>query len=85
MNTRGRKTNESYKFVLNLSQKVDLKVSNKHVALQNLSIYYISKKKHENNKLKIMPPTLKNDFELSDGYYYVSDIQDYVEYVIKKL
>ena len=34
------KTNELHKFVLNLSQTLDLKSSNKHVALQNLSIYY---------------------------------------------
>ena len=27
-------------FVLNLSQRLDLRSSNKHVALQNLSIYY---------------------------------------------
>ena len=32
--------NESHKFVLNLSRKLDLKISNKHVAPQNLFIYY---------------------------------------------
>ena len=40
MNTGNRKTNERYKFVLNLSQRLDLRSSNKHVAPQNLSIYY---------------------------------------------
>ena len=34
------KTNEPHKFVLNLSQRLDLRSSNKHVALQNVSIYY---------------------------------------------
>ena len=29
------KTNEPYKFALNLLQRLDLKSSNKHVALQN--------------------------------------------------
>ena len=40
MNTENSKTNETHKFVLNLSQRLDLRNSNKHVALQNLSIYY---------------------------------------------
>ena len=33
MSTENSKTNEQYKFVLNLSQRLDLKSSNKHVAL----------------------------------------------------
>ena len=41
MNTENSKTNEPHKFVFNLSQKLDLRRSNKHVALQNLSIYYM--------------------------------------------
>ena len=40
MNTENSKTSESHKFVLNLPQRLDLKNSDKHVALQNLSIYY---------------------------------------------
>ena len=39
MNTENSKTNEPHKFVLNLSQKLDLRSPNKHVALQNLSFY----------------------------------------------
>ena len=39
MNTENRKMNEIYKFVLNLSQILGLISSNKHVPLQNLSIY----------------------------------------------
>ena len=40
MNMENSKTNESHKFVLNLSQRLALRSSNKHVALQNVSIYY---------------------------------------------
>ena len=40
MNTENSKTYESHKFVLNLLQRLDLRNSNKHVALQNLPIYY---------------------------------------------
>ena len=38
MNTGNSKTNEPYKFVNNLSQRLDLRSSNKHFPLQNLSI-----------------------------------------------
>ena len=34
------KTNELYNFVLYLSQRSDLRKLSKHVALQNLFIYY---------------------------------------------
>ena len=40
MNTQNKKPSEPHKFVFNLSQRLDLKRSNKHVAFQNLSIYY---------------------------------------------
>ena len=40
VNTKNSKTSQSHKFVLNLSQRLDLKSSDKHVALQNLCIYY---------------------------------------------
>ena len=40
INTGNSKANEPHKFVLNLLQKLNLRSSNEHVALQNLSIYY---------------------------------------------
>ena len=36
MNTENSKTNEPQNFVLNLSQRLDLRSSNKHVAFQSL-------------------------------------------------
>ena len=39
-NTESSKKNEPHKFVLNLSQILDLRSSDKHIALQNLSVYY---------------------------------------------
>ena len=39
--TNNNKTNEAPKYVLNLLQRLDLRSSNKHIALQNLSIYYM--------------------------------------------
>ena len=40
MNMENSKTSEPHTFVLNLLQMLDLRSSDKHVALQNLSIYY---------------------------------------------
>ena len=82
MNTENSKKNEPHQFVLNWSQRLDLRISNKHVALQNLSVYYTWKnirKQYKNNKLKRRAPTLNDEFELPDGSYSVSDIQDYIE------
>ena len=39
-NTKDSKTNEPHKFLLNLSQRLDLRSLNKDVTLQNFSIYY---------------------------------------------
>ena len=87
INTKNSKTNGPHIFVLNLSQRLDLRSSNKHVALQNLPIYYTWKnirKQYMNNKLKIIPPTWNGEFQKPDSSYSVSDIQDHIEYIIKK-
>ena len=42
------------------------------------------KKQYKNNKLKIIGPTWNDEFELRDGSYSVSEIQDYIEFIIKK-
>ena len=57
------------------------------MALAKLSIYYTwrnIKSKYNNNKFKIHAPTWNDEFNLPDGSYSVSDIQDHFEYVIKK-
>ena len=75
MNTKNSKRNEPHKFVLNLSPRLDLRSSNKHVVLQNLYNFYEWKnitKQYKNNKLKIIAPTWNDDFQLPDGFYSVS-------------
>ena len=42
------------------------------------------KSSYNNNKFKISAPTQNDEFELPDGSYSVSDIQDYFEYIFKK-
>ena len=82
MNTESSKTNELHTFFLNLSQRLDLRSSTKHAALQSSSIYYTWKnirKQHKNAKLKIIAPTWNDEFELPDGSYSVSHIQDIIK------
>ena len=70
----------------NLSQKLGLRSSSKHVALQNVSIYDTwrnTRKQYKSNKLKIVALTWNNEFELPDASYSGSAIQDYIEYIIK--
>ena len=72
MNTENSKTNKQHKFVLNLSQRLDLKSANKHVFLENVSIYLTWKsirQQDKNNKLKIIVPMWNDEFELLDGSY----------------
>ena len=74
--------NEPHKFVLNLSERLNLNSLSKHVALQNVSIYYMCKnikKQYDNNKPKIIVLTWNDEFESPDGPFSVSDIKDYIE------
>ena len=77
MNTKNCKTNETHKIFLNLWQRLDLKSEEKRVALQNVSIYDIWKhiRKQYKKKLKMIPPTWNDKFELPDVSYFMSDIQ----------
>ena len=87
MNSENSRTSEYHVLVLKLTDNLDLRRGQKSVALSNLSIYYTwknIKSLYDNNKLKISAPTWNNEFELPDGSYSISDIQDYFEYVLKK-
>ena len=85
INTKNSKTNEQHKFVLDLSNRLDLKSSNKHVALRSYLLHAEKYKKTvKNNKLKIIALTWNDEFELLDGPYSVSETQDYIEYLTEK-
>ena len=73
---------------LKLTSKLDLGLGKKVIALSNLSVYYtwrIIKSSYNNNKFKISTPTWNDEFELPDGSYSVSDIQDYFKYTLKNM
>ena len=75
--TKNSRTNESHKFRLSSSDKLNLKNPNKNIALSNLSIYYTwknIKSAYNNNKFKVSAPTWNDTFGLPDGSYSISDI-----------
>ena len=87
MNTENCKTNEPHRFKLDLADKLNLKNPKKNMALANLSMYYTCKNiksEYNNNKFQISAPTWNDTFDLPDGSYSVSDIQDYFEFIVKK-
>ena len=87
MNSENSKTSKSHILKLKLTDKLDLRLDKKVVAISNLSIYYTWKNikdTYNNNKFKISAPTWNEEFKLPDGSYSVSDIQDYFEYIMKK-
>ena len=82
MNSDNSKSSKPHILKLKLINKLDLRLGEKVIALSNLSIYYTWKNiKSSYNKFKISAPTWNDKFELPDGSYSVSDIQDYFEYV----
>ena len=84
MNSENSKTPKPHVLVLKLTNKLDLRIGKKVIALSNLSLYYMwknIKSSYNNNKFKISAPTLYDEFELPNGSYSVSDIQDYFEYI----
>ena len=87
MNSENSKTSKPHILKLKLTDKLDLRLDKKVVAISNLSIYYTWKNikdTYNNNKFKISAPTWNEEFKLPDGSYSVSDIQDYFEYIMKK-
>ena len=87
IHSENSRTSEYNVLVLKLADKLGLRRGQKSVALSNLSIYYTwktIKSSYNNNKFKISAPTWSDEFELPDGSYSISDIQDYFEYILKK-
>ena len=87
MNLENSKTSKPHVLILNLTDNLYLERNEKRIALSNLSIYYAwnnIKSSYKNNKYKISAPTWNNKFELPNGSYSASNIQNYLEYILKK-
>ena len=87
MKSKNSQTSKAQILILKFTDKLDMRRCENRIALSNLSIYYTWKKiksSYNNNKFKISALTWNDKFELPDGLYSVSDIEDYVEYILKK-
>ena len=85
--TENSKTSEPHRFKLDLTGKLNLKGRKKNMALSILSIYYTwknIKSEYNNNRFKISASTWNDTYDLPDGSYSISDIQDFFEFIIKK-
>ena len=72
MNSGNSKTFDPHILLLNRSDKIKLKRSNKYLALSSISIYCTwknIKKSKKTNKFKKSVPTWNEKFELPDGSY----------------
>ena len=76
MNSENSKISKPHVLILKLSKKI--------ITISNLSIYYTwknIKNSYNSNKFKIFATTWNDKFELPDGSYSISDIQDHFEYI----
>ena len=82
MNSENSRTPELHILKLKLTDKLDLRLDKKVIALSNVSMHYTwnsIKSSYNNNKFKILRPTWNEELTLQDGSYSVSDIQDYIK------
>ena len=87
MNSENSKTSKPHILKLKPTDKLDIRLDKKVIALSNLCIYYTwnnTKRSYNNNKFKISVPTWDEEFTLPDRSYSISDIQDCFEYILKK-
>ena len=87
MNSENSKTSKLHVLILKLTNKLDLRIGEKIIALSNHNINYTWKNinsSYNNNKFKISAPPWNDKFELPDGSYSISDIQSYFEYISRK-
>ena len=72
MNSENSETSDSHR-LFKLSDKINLKRSDKYVAVSSLSIYYTwenVKRSYKNNKFKISASTWNEQFELPNHILY---------------
>ena len=77
MNSENSKTSEPYILKLKLTDKLDLRIGEKFIALSNLSIYYTWKNirsSYNNNKFKTSAPTWNKEFTIPDTRWVLFSI-----------
>ena len=86
INSKTSEKSDPHRLLLNVTDKIDIRRNEKYIALSNLSIYYTCKnikKSFKNNKFKMSALTWNEEFELPDGSYSISGIQDCFEHILK--
>ena len=85
MNSENSNTSEPHILILQLTDELESTRGEEITVLSNLSIYYTwknIKSSYNNNKFKILATTWNDKFESPNGsLYFVSNIQDYFEYI----
>ena len=74
MRSQNSKTSDSYRLVLNLTDKMYIQRGNKRIELSDFSTYYTwdnMKKSSGNNELETSETKRDEEFELPDGSYTV--------------
>ena len=77
MNSENSKTSGPHILKLKLTNKLDLRLDKKAIALSNLGIYYTwnnIKSSYNNNQFKISSPTWNEKFTLREGSYSIYQI-----------
>ena len=82
MNTENSKINKSHKCFYKFTDKLNLKNPNKSITFKKFITH--GKTLNLHIKFKISASTWNNEFDLSDGSYSVSDIQDCFGYTLTK-
>ena len=78
INSKNSGASDPHRVLLDLTDEAGFKRSDKYVALSNPSINYAWKNikvSYKNTKFKTSAPTWNEEFELPDGSYSASDIQ----------
>ena len=79
MNSGNSKTCKPHVLILKRTNKLDIRIGEKVIALSNLSMYYTWKNINLTINLKYLHQTWNDKFELPDRSYSVSDIQGYFD------
>ena len=76
MNSESSKANESHRFKLDLTDKLDLKDPKKHGFSQFEHLLHLEKHQvgNNNNKFEISAPIWNDTFDLPDVFYFIADI-----------
>ena len=87
MNSEKNKASKPHILILKLTDKLYLRRGEK-ILLYQILVFTIHEKNikssYKSHKFEVSAPTWNDEFELPDGSYLISDIEDYFEYIFKR-